>query len=88
MPTQRTRHMITESDELSACLDKAAKLWPNCKSRTELLRLVIEEGSKALFLQETAVRAQRMEALRNLQKIGTGLWPTDFDEQRKSEWPE
>ena len=88
MPTQRIRHMITESDELSACLDKAAKLWPNCKSRTELLRLVIEEGSKSLFLQETAVRAQRMEALRNLQKIGTGLWPADFDEQRKSEWPE
>jgi hypothetical protein len=80
--------MITESDELSACLDKAARLWPNCKSRTELLRLVIEEGSKALFLQETAVKAQRMEALRNLQKIGTGLWPADFDEQRKSEWPE
>jgi hypothetical protein len=80
--------MITESDELSACLDKAAKLWPNCKSRTELLRLVIEEGSKSLLLQTDAIRAQRLEALRNLQKIGTGLWPADFDEQRKSEWPE
>jgi hypothetical protein len=80
--------MITESDELSACLDKAAKLWPNCTSRTELLRLVIEEGSKALLLQTDAIRAQRLEALRNLQKIGTGLWPADFDEQRKSEWPE
>jgi len=86
MPTQRTRHMITESDELSACLDKAANRWPNCKSRTELLRLVIEEGSKALLLQADAVKAQRMAALLNLQKIGTGLWPADFDEQRKSEW--
>ena len=80
--------MITESDELAACLDKAAKLWPDCKSRTELLRLVIDEGSKALLLHADAVKAQRMEALRNLQKIGTGLWPADFDEQRKSEWPE
>jgi hypothetical protein len=79
--------MITESDELSACLDRAAKLWPNCKSRTELLRLVIEEGSKALLVLDDAVKAQRMEALGNLQKIGTGLWPADFDEQRKSEWP-
>ena len=88
MPTQRARHMITESDELSASLDKAAGLWPDCKSRTELLRLLIEEGSKALVLKADNVATQRMAALQSLQKIGTGLWPTDFDKQRKSEWQE
>lgn len=88
MPTQRARHMITESDELSASLDKAAGLWPDCTSRTELLRLLIAEGSKALLLKADNVKSQRMATLQSLQKIGTALWPADFDEQRKSEWQE
>jgi hypothetical protein len=29
-----------------------------------------------------------MATLQSLQKIGTALWPADFDEQRKSEWQE
>ena len=86
MPTQRTRHMITESDELSASLDQAADHWPDCKSRTELLRLLIEEGSRALLVNEETVRRRRFDALQSIQKLGTGMWPTNFDEQRKSEW--
>lgn len=86
MPTQRTRHMITESDELSLALDRAASLWPDCKSRTELLRLLIEEGSRVLLVKTDAVKSQRLAALRALQKLGNGMWPADFDEQRKSEW--
>ncbi|MEI8230997.1 MAG: hypothetical protein WCG32_00260 [Actinomycetes bacterium] len=86
MPTQRARHMITESDELSASLDKAAERWPDCKSRTELLRLLIAEGSKALLLKADNVKMQREAALQSLQKIGNGLWPADFDAQRNSEW--
>ncbi|MEY2815541.1 MAG: hypothetical protein RJA78_117, partial [Actinomycetota bacterium] len=33
-----------------------------------------------------AVKTQRIEALNTLQKLGTGMWPADFDEQRKREW--
>ena len=86
MPTQRSRYMITESDELSQTLDQAASIWPECKSRTELLRLRIEEGSKALVLRVDNVKNQRLSALNSLQKLGNGMWPADFDEQRKSEW--
>jgi hypothetical protein len=78
--------MITESDELSMTIDQAATLWPDCSSRTELLRLIIEEGSRALLVKAEAVKTQRLEALNSLQKLGTGMWPVDFDEQRKSEW--
>jgi hypothetical protein len=86
MPTQRSRYMITESDELSQTLDQAASIWPECQSRQELLRLIIEEGSKALVLRVDNVKNQRLSALNSLQKLGTGMWPADFDEQRKSEW--
>lgn len=78
--------MITESDELSVALDRASNLWPDCKSRTEVLRLLIEEGTRALQAKTDAVKIQREAALRSLQQIGTGMWPADFDEQRKSEW--
>lgn len=86
MPTQKARHMITESDELARSLDAAETLWPDCKSRTDLLRLIIEEGAQVLQARVSNLQKQRMEALKDLQKLGTGLWPADFDEQRKSEW--
>jgi len=41
------------------------------------------ESSKAKNAEVT-----RIEALEQLILIGEGLWPEDFDEQRKSEWPE
>jgi hypothetical protein len=86
MPTQRTRHMITESAELSESLDQAADHWPDCKSRAELLRLLIEEGSRSLLFNAETVRSKRLDALRSFQELSAGMWPTNFDEQRKSEW--
>jgi hypothetical protein len=80
--------MITESDELSECLDKASLVFPNCSSRTELLRLVLEEGTKSVSVQAENLISERMKALERLRKIGTGMWPADWNEQRKSEWPD
>jgi hypothetical protein len=80
--------MITESDELSDCLNKAALLFPNTSSRTELLRLVIEEGSKSISQQAENRMSERLKALERLRKISTGMWPADWNEQRKAEWPD
>jgi len=88
MPTTRTRHMITESDELAESLDKAILIWPECRTRTELLRKILDEGSKAIELKAAALSTQRQDALKRLIDAGTGMWPEDFDEQRKSEWPD
>ena len=88
MPTQRTRHMITESDELSACLDKAAKLWPEyADERAELLRQVIALGRQVVETRSQNTLNNRLEALKRLSDNFSGTWPVDFDEQRKSEWP-
>jgi hypothetical protein len=80
--------MITENDELSERLDQAALLWPECKSRTELLRRILDEGSKAIELKATQISTERVDALNRLISAGTGMWPADFDEQRKAEWPD
>jgi hypothetical protein len=80
--------MITESDELSAGIDKAALLWPECNSRTELIRKLIDEGTKAIVLRIEAQATEREKAVLRLIEAGTGMWPADFDEQRKSEWPD
>jgi len=88
MPTQRIRHMITESDELSACLDKAAKLWPEyADERAELLRQVIALGRQVVETRSQNTLNNRLEALKRLSENFSGTWPADFDEQRKSEWP-
>lgn len=48
--------------------------------------MIIEEGSRALLVKSEAIKAQRLKALNSLQILGAGMWPADFDEQRKSEW--
>ena len=48
--------------------------------------MIIEEGSRALLVKSEAIKAQRLKALNSLQILGAGMWPDDFDEQRKSEW--
>ena len=89
MPRTPNTHVIIESDELSAFIDKAAMLWPDQRDdRTALLNLIIEEGMKVTNSKfEEKVRI-RLEALERLCEMGTGLWPADWDETRKAEWPD
>jgi len=40
MPTTRSRHALTETDEIAAILDQAANRWPGV-SRARLISLVL-----------------------------------------------
>jgi hypothetical protein len=81
--------MITESEPISSGLDAAALVWPDAAAnRTELLRKVLEEGFKVVESRAASELATRLSAIDKLIATSTGLWPSDFDEQRKSEWPE
>lgn len=47
MPTARPRHLVTESDELAAALDAAARRHPGVSRPQLLVRLALEEHRSA-----------------------------------------
>jgi len=47
-----------------------------------------ERNAEAESSEAKNAEVTRLEALEQLILIGEGLWPEDFDEQRKSEWPD
>ena len=83
MPTQRPRHMITETDEVARALDHAARRWPG-EPRSKLLLHLIEEGERAL---EDQVDRKREVILRTSGAFTGAFGPGYLDELRK-DWPE
>jgi hypothetical protein len=78
VPTSRRRHAVTETDEVAAALDMAAKRWPDVP-RAQLIPLVLAEWTNAARSED------RRSALRRL--IGSlpgssGLY------SREEDWPE
>lgn len=80
--------MITESDELAHALDAAARRWPEHRNnRSELLRQIVRIGAERLEHAETERVAQRRAAVeRNAGKF-SNVWPTDWREAARDEWP-
>lgn len=65
MPTTRPRYTLTDTGDLSALLDAAARRWPEITERKELLLRLAREGHDALRLGELARSAeQRRERTR------------------------
>jgi precorrin-6B methylase 1 len=65
--------MITESDALAKAIDDAANLWPDiADERAEILRRLIERGIESV---ETEVNEK------------LGIWPENYLEELRSEWP-
>jgi len=88
MPTSRTRHMVTESDQIKKAIDDAALVWPElANERAELLRNLISQGAEIVAAKAKGKKKEREKAVKNLISIGTGLWPNNFLSQRKDEWP-
>lgn len=78
VPTNRRRHAVTETDEVAAVLDEAARRWPEVE-RSKLIPLVLKDWANS------SAAKRRREARRRL--IGSlpgssGLY------SREEDWPE
>ena len=81
--------MITESDQLAEALDLAAKIYPDLRDeRAELLRCLIERGIQSLDSEYTEKVESRKNAIREVAGSLSGVWPADWREQMRAEWPE
>jgi hypothetical protein len=89
MPTTRPRHTITETDEVRAALERAARRWPDDSERpSRLLVRLIESGQHLLDREEAEARERRRKAVRETAGMLTGVYPPGYLEELRSEWPE
>jgi hypothetical protein len=86
MPTIRPRLFVTETDELAAALDDAARRWPALR-RTQLIVRLALEGQRAALRADDERRRRRLEAVRKHSGILTGAYGPDYLKHLGDEWP-
>jgi hypothetical protein len=70
---------------LANLLDQATVFW-GINDRSKALRALLEEGGRSVEQQKIARRHKRCAALNRL--AGSCVYPTDYLEQLRNEWPE
>jgi hypothetical protein len=81
--------MITESDRLAEALEVAGLLWPEVQGdRGALLRRVLDSGIDAVHSKHDNLESSRAAALDTIAGSMSGVWPDDWREGLRSEWPE
>jgi hypothetical protein len=84
MPTTRPRHTLTETDDISAALEDAARAWPELRGNPNaLLRKLVNAGRTTVH-SEGSVRALILSA----SGAATGVYPRDVRAELLAEWPE
>ncbi len=78
MPTTRTRHAVTETDEITEILDEAARRWPDVP-RARLIRLVMLDWFRGG--RSPSTRAQIRESLIGSLPGSSNLY------DRAEDWP-
>ena len=88
MPTARQSNMITETEELTRALDAAAALWPADKNkRAELLRHIIDQGVDVVESLADKKAEKRRAAIHVVAGSMNGIWPANWREELREEWP-
>jgi hypothetical protein len=92
MPTTRRRHVITESDEVSAALRDAGEMWPEDRDRPgRLLLHLIRQGRRAIVAERHDAASERArlarERLAELHSVaGSVRFPENFLENLRQDW--
>jgi hypothetical protein len=80
--------MITESDRITDALSVAETIWPElAHDRASLLRKILETGIDALDARISDARAARLAAVDQSAGLLTDVWPANWREELRDEWP-
>jgi hypothetical protein len=80
--------MITETESLSAALERAAELWPeDARDKGRLLRRVLSAGIESVETAQNNRLASRRAAIDQTSGSLTGVWPADWRSSVRDEWP-
>jgi hypothetical protein len=85
MPTTRPRYFITETDALAAALDTAAARWPGLSRPQLLVRLALAAAEPRAAEERLARRRAALDRI----EAGefSGLYPPDYLERLREDWP-
>ncbi len=78
---------MTETDDLAAVLDAAARRWPGI-SRPQLLVRLALEGHQAAQQAQAERRRRRVEAVRRSSGMLTGAYGPDYLCTLRKDWPQ
>jgi hypothetical protein len=88
MPTTKPRHTVTETEDLAAALDAAARRWPeDAGSRTRLLLRLVEAGERTINREHELDLARRRAAVERTAGALTGVYARGSLEELRDEWP-
>jgi hypothetical protein len=88
MPTTKPRHTVTETEDLAAALDAAARRWPeDAGSRTRLLLRLVEAGEQTINREHELDLARRRAAVERTAGALTGVYARGSLEELRDEWP-
>jgi hypothetical protein len=89
VPTSRRRHVITETDQVAAALDDAARRWPQEHgNRPRLLLRLLEEGHRAVTTQRQEFAGSRRRAIATTSGALTDAYDEDYLDRLREDWPE
>lgn len=88
-PTTKPRHALTETAEVRAAIDAAARRWPEDKGRpSRLLKRLITKGRQSVETSEGSTQAVRRAALDRLSGAYTGMYEAGYLAELRQDWPE
>ncbi len=80
--------MITETDEVARAMDDAARRWPEDRERpTKLLLDLVREGHRAIAENAERATERRRSAVERTSGALTGVYPQDYLEHLRDDWP-
>lgn len=88
MPTAHRRHAITETDEISAALAVARRVWPDVadKPGALLLRLILA-GRNSLVHDFAAAEKARRQAIDATSGALAGVFGPRYLADAREDWP-
>ena len=89
MPTAHRRHAITETDEISAALAVARRVWPDLADKPSalLLRLILT-GRNSLVHDSAATEKARRQAIDATSGALAGVFGPSYLADVREDWPE
>ncbi len=83
MPTTRPRHIVTETDDIAAAIDRAESNYPGA-TRAQILRQLVLLGAQSA----DGKSASRRELVRQLAGGFEAAFPDGYLDDLRAEWPE
>jgi hypothetical protein len=87
VPTTRPRHQVTETPDIAAALDLAAKQWPG-EPRARLLVRLVTLGQTTLQRDQDAARRARLAAIEETSGKYSDAFPPGYLAELRQDWPE